>query len=555
MSLRHSVRVRRSLRWLGLIGGALGVVLVLIVAVWSLDEHAREGRVARDVVLAGHRVGGFDDLALTAELAKIAAELERARLRVVAPGGGFSVTGAEVRLGVDSEKTARAVMRVGRDGSPVARVARWAVSAVRPTRAPVHVRVDIAAVYDVVKARDPGPRVPATEPGFRPRGRGLMAVAGAPGRGIDAADVLEALPSAVARGAPLTVKVERGPVAPRHRLTEAERLIPQAIQLTSKPLDATVAGRTAIVPIETVRSWLIVDPRSAAPKLALDRAKVLHSLRTAFSDLGKKPTDARFGVSGGKPVILPSSSGTECCSDRAADQIERALLTGRSFVGVLPLAVVDPKFKTADARALGVREAIGSFTTRHPAGQPRVQNIHRIAELVRGTIIPAGETFSLNKTAGPRTVERGFVDAPIIAEGKFDTGVGGGVSQFATTLFNAAFFGGLDLVQYQSHSIYISRYPYGREATVNDPQPDLRIRNQGKSAVLIWANYDDSSITVTLFSTKFAVSEQTGQAQEPRGPCTFVRTTRTRRFLADDSVKIDHVNALYRPEEGVECPR
>jgi vancomycin resistance protein YoaR len=538
-----------------LAAAVLAVVLVLIVVVWSLDEHARTGRVARDVRLVGHDVGGFDQRALAAELSEISRELQQARLSVVAPGGGFQVTGGEIRLGLDAEKTARATMRVGRSGSPIRRVARWVLSAVRPTHAPVHVNVDVASVYDVVNARDPGPRVPATEPSFRPRGAGLAVVAGAPGRGIDAREIVEALPSAVARGVPLVTKVGRGSVAPRHTQAEAEKLIPQAAKLSARPIEATVASRTATVPVETLRSWMTVDPRSATLRVALDREKVMRSLRAAFGDLGKKPTDARFSVSGGKVVILPSSAGTECCSDRAADQIERAMLSGRTFIGALSLAVVDPEFTTAEARAMGVREAIGSFTTRHPAGAPRVQNIHRIAELVRGTIIPAGETFSLNKTAGPRTVERGFVDAPVIAEGRFGTGVGGGVSQFATTLFNAAFFGGLDLVQYQSHSIYIDRYPYGRESTVSDPQPDVRLRNPSKTAVLIWATFDSTSITVTLYSTKFAVSEQTAQVQEPRGPCTFVRTTRTRRFLADDSVKVDHVNALYRPEEGVECPR
>jgi vancomycin resistance protein YoaR len=130
--------------------------------------------------------------------------------------------------------------------------------------------------------------------------------------------------------------------------------------------------------------------------------------------------------------------------------------------------------------------------------------------------------------------------------------VGGGVSQFATTLFNAAFFAGLDIPAYQSHSIYISRYPFGREATLSWPKPDLVISNSTPYGVLVDASYTSSSITVTLWSTRFAAGEQTNQSQAPSGNCTRVTTERTRTY-ADGHTAIDHVYATYRPEEGVKC--
>ena len=114
---------------------------------------------------------------------------------------------------------------------------------------------------------------------------------------------------------------------------------------------------------------------------------------------------------------------------------------------------------------------MSSFTTHHPAGQPRVKNIHRIADLLQNTVILPGERFSLNEKVGPRTKAGGFVKAPVIYEGEFTEDIGGGVSQFATTFFNAAFFGGYELVTHKAHTYYISRYPQGREATVPSPSP------------------------------------------------------------------------------------
>ena len=143
--------------------------------------------------------------------------------------------------------------------------------------------------------------------------------------------------------------------------------------------------------------------------------------------------------------------------------------------------------------------------------------------------------------------------APVIEDGKLTEDVGGGVSQFATTLFNAAFFAGLDFGEYQSHSLYISRYPYGREATMGYPHPDLVIKNTSPHGVLIWPSYNETSITVTLYSTRFVDSQQTGQSEAQRGNCKRVTTERTRTYLADGRKEVDKVFATYRPKEGVNC--
>src|SRR5205085_8249446 len=127
--------------------------------------------------------------------------------------------------------------------------------------------------------------------------------------------------------------------------------------------------------------------------------------------------------------------------------------------------------------------------------------------------------LSINGLIGPRTLAKGFVVDHVIEDGKFAEAVGGGISQFATTLFNASFFAGLDVPEYQSHSIYISRYPYGREATLNFPHPDLIIANNTPYGVLIWPTYTGTTLTVSLYSTKYAPGTQTAQSQAPNGSC------------------------------------
>jgi vancomycin resistance protein YoaR len=158
----------------------------------------------------------------------------------------------------------------------------------------------------------------------------------------------------------------------------------------------------------------------------------------------------------------------------------------------------------------------------------------------------------VNEFVGERTVAKGFVNAPVIYRGEYSEDVGGGVSQFATTLFNAAFYAGLEFDEYQSHSIYISRYPYGIEATLSYPHPDLKIVNPSPYGVMIWPTYTGSSITVTLYSTHWADVRVGAQTQAPQGNCTRVTTQRARTF-ADGHTDVDEVYATYRPGEGVDC--
>jgi vancomycin resistance protein YoaR len=131
-----------------------------------------------------------------------------------------------------------------------------------------------------------------------------------------------------------------------------------------------------------------------------------------------------------------------------------------------------------------------------------VSNIHKIADIVDGAIVRPGASFSLNGYVGPRTAEKGYVLAPMIFDGEYRDDIGGGVSQFATTMYNTIFFGGYRFESYKPHSYYISRYPPGREATISWPHPDLRFTNNSSSGILVKTYYSSTSITVAFYGDK-----------------------------------------------------
>lgn len=161
-----------------------------------------------------------------------------------------------------------------------------------------------------------------------------------------------------------------------------------------------------------------------------------------------------------------------------------------------------PRARDPEPRPPSANDLVAAFTTRYTPGEPRVTNIRRAAELLDGTRLAPGETFSMNEALGERTIERGFVPAPQILNDRFVDSVGGGISQVATALYNAAFFAGLDLVAHTPHSIYITRYPLGREATISWGGPELVFRNDWPAPLRVRLRTTDTELTVRFYSAK-----------------------------------------------------
>ena len=127
---------------------------------------------------------------------------------------------------------------------------------------------------------------------------------------------------------------------------------------------------------------------------------------------------------------------------------------------------------------MGITGVVGSYYTTYGGIANRLHNVALVANLIDGTLIAPGKTFSFNATTGERTPEKGFLEAPVIINGELQTGLGGGVCQVSTTVFNAAYEAGLPITQRSNHALYISHYPLGRDATVNYPGPGSQVHER-----------------------------------------------------------------------------
>jgi vancomycin resistance protein YoaR len=375
--------------------------------------------------------------------------------------------------------------------------------------------------------------------------QGLTVTARPPvaGRVLDADTGAALVAAALERGSAEPVVLPVTDVPAPTTPAQVEAVAAGARAALAGPYVLGAAPLTLAVTPTDVAPLLSMATGSAAPVLTLDTAALRAVVAARAVRLAARPRSAGFSVVGAAAVVdtqgdlawtprpaqvavRPGSPGREVDVDAATARLRALVLAAdRRGPQPLPLRTVEPPLTTAQAQAAGVRTLLGTFTTRFQPGQPRATNIRRIAELVDGAYVAPGGVLSLNDRAGRRTAARGFVADGAIVDGVLTDEVGGGVSQFATTLFNAAFFAGLPILEHKPHSFYISRYPAGRESTVYYGAIDVRVRNDTASGLLVRTRSTAGSVTVELYGDN--------------GGRRVVSTSGPRRPRADGGFSID----------------
>lgn len=237
--------------------------------------------------------------------------------------------------------------------------------------------------------------------------------------------------------------------------------------------------------------------------------------------------DAKPEIRDGKLVVASETIGKVVDLKKLGKVLLPALRQAAPRKVPGDLVTKKPKLTKEKVQSLGVKERISKSTTYFTGGQDRNKNILVVADEVDNAFVLPGKTFSLNGYTGERSYAQGYVDAPVILNGQIKNYVGGGISQFATTLFNSSYYAGMVDVYHQPHGYYISRYPSVIEATVFYPSLDLKFKNDSKYGVLIDTSYTDTSITVAMWSTKrYDIKTDWGPRTDPKQPQTEHLTTK-----------------------------
>jgi vancomycin resistance protein YoaR len=479
------------------------VVIVAVLGGLALLVWVAAHALIADGVPSGTRVlgvpiGGLSVPAATAKLDRELADRVASPVSVNVGGSTYDVDATKAGLSLDTEAT---VAAAGAGSWNPIRLARAVFGGhdIEPVR-----QVDAAALERAVTALAKRADGAVRDGAVRFSGAKVTVVQPRTGVKLDRSGAAQR----ISQGWLLTegaVQLPAKKTEPAVSAGEVRRVLSDFAQpAVSGPVTLSVGGRDVVVPPAAIGAALsVAADGDGRLQPTLDGAALARGIVARTPAVEQKPRDATFRFTGGRPVVVPSRPGRTIDPAQLSTAVLAVLPSRSDRTASVPLVTTEPKLTTAQAQALGITEVVSEFTTHYPYASYRVTNIGRAARLINGTVLKPGETFSLNKIVGERTAANGFAKGITIRNGRFFEDFGGGVSQVATTTFNAMFFAGLQDVQHKPHSFYISRYPEGREATVAWPTVDLKFTNNTKYGVYIQTSHRaGSSVTVRMWSTK-----------------------------------------------------
>jgi vancomycin resistance protein YoaR len=490
---------------LAVTGAVVAVVIVLPLLVFALARALNSGEIAPNVAAAGVHIGGLSEEDALLRLQEHERQLRETPAGFTVEDRSFSLEPRLVELDIDESAAVAAALEARGDGGFLDQFAAW----VRSFRSTIEIPVDFSIDTDALEAVFTSWE--ATAIGFPAHEGGIEIVDGEiqpdypqAGRGIDRPAATQLVETSLSTLDRAVVALPTADIVPRVTPADVDAAVLVARSLADGPI--TLRADDPAVEITFSTAELVAALRSrvveASPPeivIAFDPDALLPVLDRHRDEIERPAQNARFVILDNETVDLrPSRPATVLDAGLVADRL-REVGTGPDS-GEFPFAQgEEASFTTEEARAMGPIRRVSAFTTEYPAGETRVTNIHLIADTVDGAIVWPGESFSLNEYVGPRTTEKGYVPAPMILGGDIVDDIGGGVSQFATTFYNAVFFGCYEVVTHQPHSYYFSRYPEGREATISWPNPDLVFRNDSDALIIIDTSYTSTSVTVKFF--------------------------------------------------------
>ncbi|MEX3504353.1 VanW family protein [Corynebacterium sp. LK2510] len=536
-------------------------IFAVLLAIYVADLAMNRGNVPRGTTVGGVAIGGMAPQEATAKLRNELGGTAAKPVTVHAAQETARLIPAEAGLGIDWEATVEAAGV--ESANPITRLGNLFTSR-EVDAVPTVDDAQLSPQLDRLRAelhRDPLDGAIAIE-GAEP-----VVTDPVPGQEVERATLKDAL----TRGwlNPDGVEVEPTPVEPAVNDAAIKAALDGPVRSAlAGPL--TVHGRDGVdgvIAKDQIGEIVQFPTVDGAIVPEINRDRVGEIVGEQLAPTVTEMRNARVLPGGG---VEPSVDGTVVDWDVTLEGFDQRLLGDGEREWEAAYKAVPADFTTEQAQNATFDEVVGSFTTGGFSSASGT-NIRLVASEVNGAIVNPGETFSLNGYTGPRGTAQGYVESGIILEGRADRAVGGGISQFATTLYNAAYFAGMTDVAHTPHSYYISRYPAGREATVYEGAIDLQFRNDSPYPVKIVTNAGSDSVSVSLMGVKTVNVESinggrwaatqpqprtvSGASCAPSGGAPGFTTSDTRVItdLAGNVLSRETQTTVYDPQPIIRC--
>ena len=366
----------------------------------------------------------------------------------------------------------------------------------------------------------------------------------------------------------LTLPYEQLPPQVTQDATVAAYELAHAI--ASGPVVVEVGSQRPQVPVSVLVAATSFEAVDGTITPIFDGEVLLNAVLDRLDHFLDEPNNAYFAFVDGAPVIMGGEPGTTLDEVQLMEAVKVAAV-GADRRAVVNVVEDHPEITRASLEALGVNEIVSSFSTSLTPNATRTANIARGAELINERLVLPGEEFSLLGALNPIDAANGFGRAPVIIGGMLQNAVGGGLSQLATTIYNASFFAGFETLESRPHSFHINLYPPGREATIVQGSLDNRWRNNSPYGALIQAWVSGGQLHIRIWSTEHFRVETWASGKSNIRPAEMrynshpdcvpsgkgqpgFSITNFRRVWRGDQLVIDEVLPwTYNPDHGVRC--
>ena len=341
----------------------------------------------------------------------------------------------------------------------------------------------------------------------------------------------------------------------------------------ASPITLKIGARSVEISPEIIGTALKFVPNKEKLESKFDETVIINEISRQIPNIQTTASDAKFDFIGEKVFVIPAQEGIKFKPGQLDASLSLAFRQKNNRVVNLDSAVVKPLISTESLDALGIKEQLSTFTQDFDYLPYRETNVGQAARYMDGMILKPGEVYSMNETIKERTTKNGYVKGIYIGEGgRFDFGLGGGVSIITSATWTAAFYAGLERIEQRAHSVHIARYTPGLEATVSWPKLDLKFRNNTKNNILIKAIPARDGITISMYGTK-EYDRITAKFGEPynlnnkidtvnsydpnclaQDPAPGFKIVVTRQFWKNNSiVQSENLTTSYKPSDHVIC--
>ncbi len=507
---RFSRRVLAGGKGPGKIALALfGLVLVTcLLAILGLIvlQKAYSGKVLPGYRVGGISIGGLPRDAAEAKLRQLFAS-KYGQVALDADGQLYAASAQDLGLDIDASATVAVALEGTQARNPFTQAWTYLTGLLQSQDVPLVVVLDEERLRAYLKAVAQQFDKEASPAQVRWTGAQWELVPSTPGKHLDVDGAAASIAEAVRqlRDGPITLPVVTQ--EPTFNTATARELMDKASAATGAPLLLKARGKQWTVQSNELAAHIAIVAE-ATPSLGLDP----HWLSTLLAAIAKEvdipAREASIAWQGDHIVVKdPGQIGWALDTSASIDRITAALNSGVHEVE-LSVKEVRPKVSADNVAALGIRELIAVGRSYFKGSTlERAHNIKVAAGYLNGVLIAPGETFSFNQAVGDISTARGYMEGYTIVADRTVKGVGGGVCQVSTTVFRAAFWAGLPVVERNPHIYRVGWYeeggdPVGFDAAIYQPGADLKFTNDTGHYILVQTSVDNGVLSVYFYGTK-----------------------------------------------------